>query len=222
MDTVFTFFLVLHIAGGAIGLLTGLVNVVRKKGDKKHRIAGRVFLYSMLSAGSSSLVLSLLHPNYFLFMVGVFTLYLVGTGYRYLYSKIHNTNEKPKPIDWFITFTMLVAATLFIGIGILYLVKSSLFGLVFITFGLFGLLFVRHDFTNYRGNSKIENYWLTAHLQRMTGGFIAALTAFLVVNSNYFPEQIPGFVYWLLPTLVFTPLIISWSRKFEVKKNKLK
>jgi uncharacterized membrane protein YbaN (DUF454 family) len=52
----------------------------------------------------------------------------------------------------------------------------------------------------------------------MTGGFIAALTAFLVVNAKYFPEQIPGFVYWLLPTIIFTPLIITWSSKYEVKK----
>ena len=52
----------------------------------------------------------------------------------------------------------------------------------------------------------------------MTGAFIAALTAFLVVNANYLPEQSPEILYWLLPTIVFTPLIIIWRRKFEVKK----
>jgi len=84
-----------------------------------------------------------------------------------------------------------------------------------VTFGLLGLLFVRQDFQNYRGKAKAKNYWLLAHLQRMTGAFIAALTAFLVVNAQHLPNQIPGFIYWLLPTLIFTPLIISWSRKRE-------
>lgn len=219
MEKVVGVFLFLHIIGGSIGLLTGCFNVFAKKGDRKHRIIGRLFFFSMLLTGFSSIILSTMHPNYFLFMVGVFTLYMVGTGKRYIYSKMLNAKEKPKLMDWVITITMLLAGVLFIGLGGLYLVKTQFFGFVFITFVFFGLLFVKQDFKNYKGVSKLQNYWLIAHLQRMTGGFIAALTAFLVVNANYLPEQIPGFIYWLLPTLIFTPLIVKWTRKYEVKKK---
>jgi uncharacterized membrane protein YbaN (DUF454 family) len=50
----------------------------------------------------------------------------------------------------------------------------------------------------------------------MTGAFIASATAFLVVNAKYFPDIIPGFVYWLLPTIIFTPLIVKWSKKYQI------
>lgn len=219
MDTSFTLFLILHIAGGSVGLLTGFFNILRKKGDRKHILIGKLFVYSMLTAGISALVLSVLHPNYFLFAVGIFTIYMVSTGNRYIYLKMLNDDQSPKPIDRIITLTMLLAGLFFTGLGISHLAKANFFGLVFIMFGFFGLLFVRQDFKNYRGKTDIKNYWLVAHLQRMTGGFIAALTAFLVVNAKYLPEQIPGFLYWLLPTIILTPMIIRWSRKFEVKKK---
>jgi uncharacterized membrane protein len=214
MNIIFKLFLILHIVGGSIGLLTGMMNILRKKGDKNHKFVGKIFLNSMLVAGVSSLILASIHPNSFLFMVGIFTLYMVGSGQLYLKRQ---DKLSPKYLEWTLTILMLLAGILFVGMGVLALIKSNLFGLVFITFGCLGLVFVRQDFMNHKGQSDIKNYWLVAHLQRMTGGFIASLTAFLVVNAKYFPEQIPSFLFWLLPTLIFTPLIIKWVRKFEVK-----
>jgi uncharacterized membrane protein len=219
MNIVFTVFLIIHIIGGAAGLLTGIINMVAKKGGSKHKIVGKIFSASMLTTGVSSLVLSVLHPSHFMFMVGTFTIYMVGTGNRYLRLKMLHKGRKPKIIDWTLTLSMLLAGILFIGLGTLSLSKSNLFGLVFITLGFFGLLFVRHDFINYSGKSKILNYWISEHLQRMTGAFIASSTAFLVVNAKYLPKYIPIIIYWLLPTIILTPLIIKWARKYEVKKK---
>ena len=214
MSIIFKVILIFHIIGGTIGLLTGILNILRKKGDKNHKLVGKVFFTSMMTAGVSSLILASIHTNYFLFMVGVFTLYMVGSGQLYLK---HNASPISNRIGLTITTLMLIAGVLFIGFGVLVLIKTKLFGLVFITFGGVGLLFVRQDFINHKVQSAIKNYWLIAHLQRMTGGFIASMTAFLVIIAKYFPQQIPGFVYWLLPTFIFTPLIINWSRKYEAK-----
>lgn len=208
--------LILHIAGGIIGLLTGLINVIRKKGDKNHKILGKLFYYSMLTAGFSSLALSSLRPNYFLFMVGVFTLYMVSVGQRYLKHK-QDDKKIIRYLDWIISTVMLISGLLFFVLGLLSLLKSNAFGLVFITFGCLGLVFVRQDFKNFTNKSRIKNYWLIGHLQRMTGGFISSLTAFLVVNIKYFPNIIPGIIYWLLPTVVFTPLIIKWVKQYKIK-----
>jgi hypothetical protein len=38
----------------------------------------------MVNTGISSLIVALIHPNVFLFIVGVLTVYLVGTGDRYM------------------------------------------------------------------------------------------------------------------------------------------
>jgi len=59
---------------------------------------------------------------------------------------------------------MLFAGLLFIGIGILTTIKSNLFGLVYVTFGSLGLLFVRQDFKNYQNKATIKNHWLIGHL----------------------------------------------------------
>jgi uncharacterized membrane protein len=219
MTLIFTTFLILHIIGGSVGLFTGTINLVRKKGDKNHKITGKVFSYSMLTAGISSLVLSILHSNYFLFMVGIFSVYLVGTGHRYLYLKLLGNGQQPKIIDWTITIAMLLAGLLFITLGIRQLLAHNNFGIVFIIFGTLGMRFVKTDFDNYRGRLKAKNYWLLVHLQRMTGGYIAALTAFLVVNAKYSPIALPPVLVWLLPTVIFTALIIAWTKKYKVKAS---
>ncbi|MBK9024161.1 MAG: DUF2306 domain-containing protein [Saprospiraceae bacterium] len=65
MDTLFKIFLIIHIIGGSVGLITGTINIIRKKADKNHRLIGTIFVYAMITAGFSSLVLSILHTNYF-------------------------------------------------------------------------------------------------------------------------------------------------------------
>ena len=47
----------------------------------------------------------------------------------------------------------------------------------------------------------------------MMGSYIAAMTAFIVVNNTILPE----IVAWLLPTVIVTPLIIKWSRKYKIQ-----
>lgn len=215
MDTSFKIFLVIHIIAGTIGLLSGTINIIAKKGDKRHRLVGKFFLYSMLTVGVSAFVLSTLHKNYFLFIVGVFTFYMAATGDRYLSLKGLNSGQKSKLIDWLLTIFMLLFGLAFIVFGIYHLTRSNTFGIVFIVFGFIGLRMVASDIKNYNGKSESANYWLTAHLQRMIGAYIAALTAFLVVNSKYFEGLIPGYVIWLLPTVIFVPLIVKWSREYE-------
>ncbi len=113
---------------------------------------------------------------------------------------------------------MLLAGLLFVVLGSRNLLANNSFGVVFIVFGVIGLGFVKKDFNNYKGKLKEKNYWLLAHLQRMTrGGYIASTTAFLVVNSNYFPSAVPSIVFWLLLTAILTPLIFIWSKKYKVK-----
>jgi len=75
-------------------------------------------------------------------------------------------------------------------------------------------LFVLQDWLNFKGKSTIRNFFLTTHIQRMMGSYIASVTAFLVVNN----EILPPVIVWLLPTLVIAPLITIWTRKYKVEK----
>ena len=219
MEILFKIFLVLHILGGSVGLVTGTINLIRRKGDRNHRLVGKLFSYGMLTAGFSALVLSILHVNNFLFIVGVFTIYQVGTGYRYIYLKMLGKDQKPKTLDWALTIAMLLMGGAFIIMGVTHLISKNNFGIVFLVFGFISLRFVRIDFGNYNGKIKAKNYWLLCHIQRMTGGYIAAVTAFLVVNGRYLPAAIPSFVVWLLPTAVLVPLIFKWTKKYYISNG---
>jgi hypothetical protein len=77
-------------------------------------------------------------------------------------------------------------------------------------------MFALQDFKNFRNKSKVKNFWLTTHIQRMTGSYIASATAFLVVNNTI----LLGVISWLLPTAILTPLIVIWVRKYQVLNQK--
>ena len=218
MENAFKIVLALHILGGGIGLTAGTVNMFRPKGDRIHKICGRFFLYGMLTAGSAALFLSAMHTNYFLFITGVFTIYMVGTGDRYLLRRGTAQNLKPALVDWALTIGMLLFGLGFIAFGIYKLIAGNTFGLVFSVFGFISLSMVRGDIKNYTQPPVYKNTWLLVHLQRMMGAYIAATTAFLVVNlpGDIIPPNLK-FIPWLLPTALIVPLIFKWSKKYAVK-----
>lgn len=50
------------------------------------------------------------------------------------------------------------------------------------------------------------------YIQLLLGAFIASFNAFLMVNLEYMPDVIPGWMYWILPTAFISPLISYWSK----------
>lgn len=213
MDTLFKIFLIIHITGGTLGLLAGTYVVIAKKGDKIHKRIGKLFAFSMLGVGFSSLILATLHHINFLFAVGIFTIYMTSTAWRYLHLKKIAEGQQPKPIDWALMTFMVIGSIWFIKMGIESLIEKEYFGAIIILFAWRGLNFVYQDYKTYKGQIEAKNYWLLFHLQRMTGAYIASLTAFAVVN---FPNRV-SFLPWLLPAIILVPLIVKWTRKYRVK-----
>ena len=213
METIFIILLLIHIVSGSIGLITGTINLIRKKGDKLHKNTGIFFLYGMLLNGISGLSMSLIHFNFFLFIVGVFSIYMVSTGQRYLSLKTILPTQKALKIDWILSVGMFLFGIGFIIYGILLLLSSNNFGIVLLVFGFISISMVYQDFKNYQGQNSNINFWLLVHIQRMMGSYIAAMTAFIVVNNTI----LPGIVAWLLPTVIVTPLIFKWSRKYKIQ-----
>ena len=207
-------FLTIHIFSGGLSLLLGTWNLLQKKGNISHKKVGLIFVWGMLITGFTAFVLAILKPNVFLFIIGIFTVYLVGTGQRYIHLKKIDKGQVPKWIDWLLTISMMVIGIGFMFWGINMMINGDSMGMALVTFGLIGLFSVRKDFQNYRGKARKKMYWLAAHITRITGAYIASVTAFLVVNQETFPSVIPSVVYWMLPTVILTPLIIKWIRKF--------
>ncbi len=212
MEPLFKTFLALHIAGGVVSLLTGLVVLLQTKGTAQHRRLGRIFFVSLTLSALVAIPMSFLHPSYFLFLISIFTLYMLFSGVRTLKRK---TNPA-LAVDWALTGAITLFGLTFMSLGIYNLLKGNLFGIVFIIFGAVGLVFARQDQLIFKGRSQYKNAFLVTHIQRLTGSYIASLTAFLVVNNRV----LPGFVAWLLPTALLVPLLLKWSRKYAVRIQK--
>jgi hypothetical protein len=166
----------------------------------------------MIINGIAGILMTLIHSNLFLLIIGVFSIYMAATGQRYLSLKGLLKDQKPKMIDWILSSIMLLFGIGFVVYGILILFSGNNLGVVLLVFGFISISMVYQDFKNYRGKNSVKNFWLLVHIQRMIGSYIAAATAFLVVNNTI----LPGVVAWLLPTVILVPLIFKWSNQYKI------
>lgn len=204
--------LVLHIAAGFTALVVGVFAFASPKGKKVHRFSGKIYVVAMLVVAFSSFILALLRYNPFLFMVGVFTLYMTITGYRGLARK----QKKQSPaLDWvLIVFSTLMAAYMLIKTFSLAGEALEGFMPVVIVFAVTLFVFIIRDIQIYSGRIQMTaNKWLLYHIGRISGAYIATFTAFLVTNI----QTDPAYIAWLLPTVVGSFVIAYFQRKYKVK-----
>lgn len=203
----------LHITAGTIALLAGPIAMSKQNGGATHRISGKAYLFSMFFIVISSIILSIYSGKWFLFMVGLFSLYLVATGYRALHLKNLHKGQRPLFIDLILLYSSGIAALTLMGWGIANLYYGYSFGIVSISFGFIMMRGVRSDYKRFYFPLKNKNYWLKAHISGMIGGYIATITAFTVQNIHTNPSWIP----WLAPTILLVPFLVLTVRKFNSK-----
>ncbi len=73
--------LLLHICAGTLGCLSGALAVSFRKGSQRHRMAGNIFVLSMLSLGASGAYLAFLKSQPGNVLGGTLTFYLVATAW---------------------------------------------------------------------------------------------------------------------------------------------
>ena len=192
--------IVTHAALGGVALLFGAIALLAKKGSAIHKGSGRIFYMSMVVSALLSLLIasSKGHENPFLFSIGLFSLYFLIMGLRSL---------RYKRVKISYTLDIIIAAFIVvIGIAmIIYpLVLEGNFNIVLTVFGAAAVVFGIRDLLRFRSPVKLRASWLQLHLGKMTGGYIAAVSAFLVVN-----QVLPSLLNWFLPS-------ISWKRLYRL------
>jgi uncharacterized membrane protein len=203
--------LYLHIAAGSVGLLSGAIPMITKKGGKLHKQSGMVFFWSMIVVVLSAATICIPRiekSNYqFLLTIAVFSFYLTYTSRRYLSRKLGTFNVT----DWVITGAAIVCA-------IIMLVLQNLI------LAVFAILLLRLCYTDIKTqlmwdeSKRKENasYVIKSHLGRMVGAYIATITAVVVVNVTI--DAIPNPIKWFGPTAVLLPYIFYWLSKYGDKK----
>ena len=198
--------LFLHTLAGVAALAAAGIAVGSGKGGRLHRRSGNIYTLAMLVVGVSALVLAVVHPNPFLFAVGVFSLYLVFTGWRAAMVR----DGRPWRLDHAGGAVMALA-----GIGMLGWGAQGLMAgggaqpVILLAFGSIGLTMALSDWRDWARGPVTGKARIARHLSRMLGGTIATITAAGVVNLGFLPDL----VVWLGPTALITPVIFWWSAR---------
>lgn len=220
MDQLFTSLLILHIAGGSTGLLTGTIAAIVQKGSKPHLLSGKIFFWSMFVASVSALILSWLpgHESLFLFAVGGFTLYMILSGYRIVLLKRLAKTQKAGfyLTDYLITIFGFSFTIFLLLMAVKGLVHGNTFSIVPGVFGLICLSYVALDIKLLTGKTSVKQLWMYNHIVRMMGAMIASYTAFLVVNVHIDMQ----WILWLLPSLIGSIFISKFLKKYTQFKTK--
>lgn len=203
--------LLIHVVFGVLALLSGLVLLILFKGGKQHRVLGWIYFASMLGVFVTSVYVSVVKSNVFLLLVGFFSFYLVHSGIRYRFVAKSGTTflDKLFTIVYGVIYLGLIGYALY---G--FYVGNTGLGIVLFAFGLIGVSLWKNDFKLYVLNQKERiKFWLNEHIGRMIGSYISAVTAFAVNNIQFEPN----FIVWLTPTLIGTPLIVYFTKKYTVR-----
>ena len=209
METTAKILILVHATFGGIALLTGLISMIAYKGKNLHKKSGKFFVYTMISSGLTAMIIALLpnHESPFLFAIGIFSTYLTLTGYRALRFKRKNISLS---VDSTIAWLMVITGFLMI---ILPTVLTLKFNIVLGVFGILGISLAIQDLMLFRDSKKLRKSWLKLHIGKIMGGYISAVTAFIVVN-----QFIPGIYGWLAPTLLGSVFIAYWMRRARLGK----
>lgn len=211
MEQTITTLIYIHAFFGGLGLLTGILSIFVKKGGFIHKMAGKVFSYSMITSSLISLVVARMpqHENLFLFLMGIFTIYLILSGNRALTLR-STIKSKAALVDKIVSGGMLLISIGMLLLGVLGMVQKVENSILYLFFGGFSAFLSLKDFQTFKTFTNNQQAWLINHLGRMIGALIASVTAFLVAGL-----QIGTTLMWISPTVLGTIYIVYYSRKIK-------
>ena len=197
--------LVIHIFAGVIALLSAALALSTEKGKKFHVLSGKSYFWAMVLIFLTAIPMSILNSNVFLFLVAIFSFYLAFSGMRFA----RNRKGIPTRLDLIaVNFMFLSGAGMWI-LAIIFFINNNSQFITLIVFGFLALFLGYGDFQTFKNQTAIGKERIAKHLTNMMGGTIAVVTAVLVVN----PPSNPEWVWWILPTVLITPIIFWWNKK---------
>ena len=197
--------LLIHILAGSVALAGAALALATEKGKKFHVLIGKTYFWSMVIIFLTALPMSIITGNVFLFLIAIFSFYLAFSGMRFA----KNITGVPTRVDLIaVNFMFLSGVGMWILAIIFFIDNESQF-ITLTVFGFLALFLGYGDFQTFKDQTAIGKERIAKHLTNMMGATIAVVTAILVVN----PPTNPEWVWWILPTVLITPVIFWWNKK---------
>lgn len=200
--------LIVHIASGMIALGSGLLAAFFRKRKGAHSKAGNSYFYSMLACAVSAIFLSSLRFNPFLMGIGWFTLYMVIGGKWVLRGSAAELKAFWK---YYALAGAIISTGMIVTAGYFMITYSWNRGFILLVFGFLQSVFTFADI--YKSPAHNPKRRVPKHINKMSGAFIATISAFLVTNITF----LPTLVIWLGPTIAGSILIYlahrNWAKR---------
>ena len=202
-----------HIFNGLLGILSGAVAMVLRKGSPRHTWAGRVFVVSMLCMSGSAAYVSFVDPNgkSINLLMGLLTFYLVATAWLTAYRKRPQTNLA----DWAGVVAIVAVAIGLASSGVEAANSAtgtkdgSAAGLYFAFVAVASLAAVLDLRMIWRGGVSGAQR-LTRHLWRMCTALFIAVGSFFLGQPQVFPVGIRNSGILAVPTLLVILSLGYW------------
>ena len=195
----------IHIAAGSVALLSAASALLTEKGKKFHVLIGKAYFWSMVIIFLTAIPMSIITGNVFLFLIAIFSFYLAFSGMRFA----KNRTGVPTRVDLIaVNFMFLSGVGMWI-LAIIFFIDNNFQFITLTVFGFLALFLGYGDFQTFKDQTAIGKERIAKHLTNMMGATIAVVTAVLVVN----PPSNPEWVWWILPTVLITPIIFWWNKK---------
>ena len=195
----------IHILAGSVALVSAALALSTEKGKKFHVLIGKAYFWSMVIIFLTALPMSIITGNVSLFLIAIFSFYLAFSGVRFA----KNRTGVPTRLDLIaVNFMFLSGVGMWILAIIFFIDNDSQF-ITLTVFGFLALFLGYGDFQTFKDQTAIGKGRIAKHLTNMMGATIAVVTAVLVVN----PPTNPEWVWWILPTVLITPVIFWWNKK---------
>jgi len=177
--------LIFHICAGTVGLLSGTVAIIFRKGSRGHVLAGRVFVVSMLCMAVGAVYLAIVKNQPSNIGGGILTFYLIGTAWLTARRRDGETSR----FDWVALLIPLAIGVLtwMNGVKVVRSGASSQDGVpVGMSFfmGSVCLLAAAGDIRMLVGRGVSGAKRIARHLWRMCFGLFIAAGSFFMGPSN--------------------------------------
>ena len=195
----------IHILAGIIALTSAAFAVSSEKGKRLHVLSGRTYFWGMATIFLTAIPMSIISSNIFLFLIAIFSFYLAFAGMRFA----RNRKGVANTLDWTAVGLMILSGLGMWILSAIYFSNNNSQYIVLLVFGFLAIALGYADYRGYKNKTATGKERISRHLTNMMGGTIAVITAVLVVNPPFEPE----WVWWVLPTVLITPVIFWWNFK---------
>ncbi|HEX8407299.1 MAG TPA: hypothetical protein VF883_00415 [Thermoanaerobaculia bacterium] len=213
--------LLFHICCAVVGLLSGAMAMIFRKGSGRHGAAGTVFFVSMLFMSSSAAWIALVfRPNALNVVVSLLTFYLVSTGWWTAKRRTAGTNAFDLVAMLFVLAVGITGVTFgFEAADSAMGTKDHMPAPIYFVFGTIALLCAMSDLRMIVRGGITGGRRVARHLGRMGLALLIATMSLYPGQAKLFSQALRDTNLLLLPLFLLIGSLVFWQ--YRVRRTTL-